>query len=93
MFPREKYCAVYRYLFSLPLLHDPENPDPNEDEMLALNNPYDLRVLSRDLTTVFYPNAVYSEDANCVSSGLGTFAWLVDGETRKRESELKTNSY
>ena len=83
MFTREKYCAVCGCLFSLPLLRNPENPDPNEDEMLALNDPYDLRVLPRDLTTVFCPNAHYSEIANRPSSGLRTFAWSVDGETRK----------
>lgn len=36
--------------FSLPLIRNPENPDPNEDEMLALNDPYDSRVLPRELT-------------------------------------------
>lgn len=91
MFTREKYCAVCGCLFSLPLLRNPENPDPNEDETLALNDPYDSRVLPRHLTTVICPNAQCSEDANEASSGSRTFAWSVDGETRKRGSELKRN--
>ena len=61
MFTREKYCAVCGCLFNLPLLRNPDNPDPTEDEMLALNNPYDLRVLPRDLTTVNFPTPFAAE--------------------------------
>ncbi|CAD6586962.1 MAG: hypothetical protein ASARMPRED_002896 [Alectoria sarmentosa] len=42
MFTKEKYCAVCGCLFSLPLIRNPENPDPNEDEMLAVSDPYPL---------------------------------------------------
>lgn len=53
MFTKEKYCAVCGCPFSLPLIRNPEDPDPNEDEMLALSDPYDSRVLPRELTSVF----------------------------------------
>lgn len=62
MFTKEKYCAVCGCPFSLPLIRDPENPDPNEDEMLALSDPYDSRVLPRELTSVFLSNVRCSED-------------------------------
>ena len=55
--------------------------------MLALNDPYDSRVLPRALTSVFYPNSWCSEDANEASSGFRSFAWSVGGNTRKRASE------
>ena len=91
MFTRKKYCAVCGCLFSLPLLRDPDDPDPNEDTMLALNNPYDSRVLPRDLTSVFCSNALCNEDANEGSSGFRTFAWSVGDKTRKRGSERKSH--
>ena len=40
-------------VFGGALLWGSENPDPNEDEILPLNDPYDARVLPRDLATVF----------------------------------------
>ena len=61
MFTKEKYCAVCGCPFSLPLIRNPDNPDPNEDEMLALSDPYDSRVLPRALTSVFRPNVCCSE--------------------------------
>ncbi len=63
MWSREKYCAVCGCPFSVPLIRNPENPDPNEDYMLTLSNPYDSRVLPRELTTVFRPNVRCSESA------------------------------
>ena len=57
MFTKEKYCAVCGCPFSLPLIRNPENPDPDEDEMLALSDPYDSRVLPRDLTSVLRPTS------------------------------------
>lgn len=55
MFTKEKYCAVCGCPFSLPLIRNPQDPDPNEDTMLALSNPYDSRLLPRELTTVTFP--------------------------------------
>lgn len=63
MFTKEKYCAVCGCPFSLALIRNPEHPDPNEDEMLALSNPYDSRVLPRELTSVYRPNVWCSENA------------------------------
>ena len=63
MFTKEKYCAVCGCPFSLPLIRNPEDPDPNEDEMLALSDPYDSRVLPRELTTVFRPHVWCGENA------------------------------
>lgn len=54
MFTKEKYCAVCGCLFSLPLIRDPEHPDPNEDSMLQYSDPYDSRVLPKELTLVWF---------------------------------------
>ena len=61
MLTREKYCAVCGCPFSVPFIRNPENPDPDEDSMLVLNNPYDSRLLPRELTTVFHPDFRCSE--------------------------------
>ena len=52
MFTREKYCAVCGCPFSLPLFRDPEQPDPDGDEILLLCAGYDSRVLPEELTHV-----------------------------------------
>ena len=53
MYCREKYCALCGCLFSLPKLRNPENPDPDEDPLLVYSDPYDSRVLPRELTEVY----------------------------------------
>lgn len=53
MLNEEDNCAGCGCSFSLPLVRNPEDPDPNEDGMLALSDSYDSRVLSRELTSVF----------------------------------------
>ena len=63
MFTKKKYCAVCGCPFSLPLIHNPENTDLNEDEILALRDPYDPRVLPRELTSVLRWNVSCSEHA------------------------------
>ena len=54
MFTREKFCAVCGCHFSLPDIRDPVNPDPDEDPMLPLGDPYDSRILSQEMIQVRY---------------------------------------
>lgn len=79
MLTKEKYCAVCGCLFSLPLIRNSENPDPNEDPMLPLNDPYDSRLLPVELTAVqrlYSPQSQSTDEAN---SGLPTSGLLVAG--------------
>ncbi|KAL9628894.1 MAG: hypothetical protein Q9164_007112 [Protoblastenia rupestris] len=50
MISREKYCAVCGCHFSLPDIRDPENPEPDENPLLAYSDPYDSRILPQELT-------------------------------------------
>ena len=52
MWTREKYCAVCGCHFSLPDIRDPVNPDPDEDPVLPLGDPYDSRILPKDMIQV-----------------------------------------
>ena len=52
MLSREKYCAVCGCHFSSPDIRDPENPDPDENPLLAYSDPYDSRILPQELTQV-----------------------------------------
>lgn len=52
MYTGEKFCAVCGCLFSLPDVRDPVNPDPDEDCLLPLGDPYDSRILPQKLTEV-----------------------------------------
>lgn len=79
---KEKYCALCGCLFSLPLIRNPENPDPNEDPMLPLNDPYDSRVLPAELTAVhrpYSPQPPQSQTTDEANSGLSTSGLLVAG--------------
>ena len=76
---KEKYCAVCGCLFSMPLIRNPENPDPDEDPMLPLNDPYDSRVLPAELTAVRSSYAPFSRSTDEAHSGLPISGLLVAG--------------
>ena len=76
---KEKYCAVCGCLFSMPLIRNPENPDPNEDPMLPLNDPYDSRVLPAELTAVQSSYSPLSQSTDEANSGSPTSGLLVAG--------------
>ena len=58
---REKYCAVCGCHFSLPDIRDPVNPDPDENALLPLGDPYDSRMLPQEMTEVRYESQSLDE--------------------------------
>ena len=57
MYSAERYCVVCGCLFSLPDIRNPANPDPDEDCLLPYADPYDSRLLPREMTEVRHPSA------------------------------------
>lgn len=90
MFTREKYCAVCGCLSSLPDIRDPVHPDPDENPLLPHGDPYDSRILPRELTEVRRGSAYPSNPAyaDWIVSGSLIFVSSDTGETRELISQI-----